>query len=152
MSALVVLGVLGTVFSTITLVPHVAHAMRSGVPGGSPMGWTLSFGGSTVWGVYGVVAHDLLVAAPGLVTIPCGLLLAVWSVRNHLRRAAEIPVVEAPLVEREVLEHAIVDSPLVPAASAPAAPVEPAEPIEPVEPVEPAPALEDGAAKELVAA
>lgn len=112
MSALVVLGLLGTLFSTITLIPHVAHAVRSGVPGGSPMGWTLSFGGSTVWGVYGIVAHDIPVAAPGLVTVPCGLLLAVWSIRNRLRPGVEIPVVEAPVVDREVLEHAIVEQPV----------------------------------------
>ena len=88
MSPLVVLGLLGTVFSTVTLIPHVAHAIRSGRPGGSPSGWVLSFGGSMVWGVYGIAGHDLLVAAPGLVTVPCGLLLAGWSILDHVRRSA----------------------------------------------------------------
>jgi hypothetical protein len=111
-SALVALGVLGTFFSTITLIPHVAHAVRTGVPGGSPIGWALSFGGSMVWGVYGIAAHDYIEAAPGLVTVPCGLLLAAWSIRTHLRRPAE-GMTEGLVVGRSVSESLVPES-LVP--------------------------------------
>lgn len=82
MSPLVVLGALGTLVSTITIVPHVAHAMRTRKPGGSPLAWVLGVTGSTIWLVYGIASGDLLVAAPGLVTVPCGLLLAIWSLRS----------------------------------------------------------------------
>jgi len=101
-SSLVLLGLLGTVLSTLTLIPHVVQAIRSGRPGGSPSGWMLSFGGSTVWGIYGLVEHDLLVAAPGLVTIPCGLLLSVWSIHHHLRRPVVAPL--APALDQQVTQ------------------------------------------------
>jgi hypothetical protein len=81
-SPLVVLGALGTLVSTITIVPHVLQAMRTRKPGGSSTAWVLGVAGSTIWALYGVVSGDLLVGAPGLVTIPCGLLLAIWSLRK----------------------------------------------------------------------
>lgn len=99
-SPLVVLGALGTLVSTITIVPHVVHAMRTRRPGGSPVAWVLGVTGSTIWFAYGVASGDLLVGAPGLVTIPCGLLLAIWSVRG----AADAP--EAVYVPDEWLDEA----------------------------------------------
>jgi hypothetical protein len=80
-SPLVALGALGTLVSTTTIVPHVLRGMRTKQPGGSPLAWSLGVAGSTIWLVYGIVAGDFLVGAPGLITIPCGLLLAVWSMR-----------------------------------------------------------------------
>ncbi|SFC83891.1 Uncharacterized conserved protein, contains PQ loop repeat [Nocardioides terrae] len=88
MSPLVVLGALGTLVSTITILPHVRHATRTKQPGGSPVAWVMGVTGSTIWLVYGVASGDLLVAAPGLVTIPCGALLAIWSLRG--RRDAQV--------------------------------------------------------------
>jgi uncharacterized protein with PQ loop repeat len=82
-SPLVVLGTLGTLVSTITIVPHVVHAMRTRQPGGSPLAWVMGVTGSTIWSFYGIASGDLLVGAPGLVTIPCGLLLAIWSLRGR---------------------------------------------------------------------
>jgi uncharacterized protein with PQ loop repeat len=82
-SPLVVLGALGTLVSTITIVPHVIHALRTKQPGGSPLAWVMGVTGSTIWFVYGIASGDLLVGAPGLITIPCGLLLALWSLRGR---------------------------------------------------------------------
>jgi len=87
----VVLGTLGTLVSTITILPHVVHATRTKQPGGSPLAWVMGVTGSTIWLVYGVAAGDLLVAAPGLVTIPCGLLLAIWSLRGRREAPSFVP-------------------------------------------------------------
>jgi uncharacterized protein with PQ loop repeat len=86
-SPLVVLGAFGTLVSTITILPHVIHAMRTKRPGGSPLAWAMGVSGSTIWLVYGLVSGDVLVGAPGLITIPCGLLLVVWSLRGSRARA-----------------------------------------------------------------
>ncbi len=73
--------------STIAIVPHLLHAVRMRKPSGSPFAWGLGAVCSTVWFAYGLVDGDLLVAAPGLVTIPVGLLLAAWS---HRERVADV--------------------------------------------------------------
>lgn len=96
MSPLVVLGTVGTLVSTITIVPHVLHATRNKQPSGSPLAWVMGTAGSTIWLLYGLAAGDLLVAAPGLVTIPCGLLLAIWSLRGRRETRVE-PDVSVPV-------------------------------------------------------
>src|SRR3954469_20797218 len=90
-SPLVVLGALGTLVSTITIVPHVLRAWHTKRPGGSPLAWVMGATGSTIWFLYGIASGDLLVGAPGLVTVPCGLLLAVWSVRGERGGEVEEP-------------------------------------------------------------
>lgn len=90
-SPLVVLGLLGTLISTITIIPHVIHAVRTKQPSGSPVAWALGAAGSSIWAVYGVVSGDLLVGAPGLITIPCGLMLATWSLRHRKNHAPADP-------------------------------------------------------------
>lgn len=83
MSALVLLGSLGTVLSTVAMLPHLTQALRTREPAGSPVAWALGAACSMVWFAYGLATHDLLVAAPGLVTIPVGLMLATWTHRNQ---------------------------------------------------------------------
>ena len=84
--------------SAVTVVPHLTHAVRSRKPSGSPLAWALGVVCSTVWFVYGVVARDPLVAAPGLVTIPVGAVLAAWAHREA-RRGAVPPMVIVPAWE-----------------------------------------------------
>ncbi|WP_110182902.1 hypothetical protein [Nocardioides solisilvae] len=88
MSPLVLLGAVATLLSTVTLLPHLVHAVRAGRPGGSTSGWTLGFLASLAWFVYGVWVGDLVVAAPGLVTLPVGAALAVWCFVASRRSAA----------------------------------------------------------------
>lgn len=89
-SPLVVLGALGTLVSTTTIVPHVIHAMRTRRPGGSPVAWVMGVTGSTIWLLYGLTSGDVLVGAPGLVTIPCGLLLAIWSLKGETDEPVDV--------------------------------------------------------------
>ena len=97
-SPLVVLGALGTLVSTITIVPHVLRAWHTKRPGGSPLAWVMGATGSTIWFVYGLASGDLLVGAPGLVTIPCGLLLAAWSLRRDGHEQPVVPPTDAAAV------------------------------------------------------
>jgi hypothetical protein len=82
----------GTLISTVTIVPHVLHALRTRKPGGSPLAWALGAIGSVVWLAYGIASGDFIVGAPGLITIPCGVFLAVSSTRAALaaRRPADV--------------------------------------------------------------
>jgi uncharacterized protein with PQ loop repeat len=84
-SPLVLLGSLGTVLSTVTMLPHLTHAVRTRKPHGSAFAWLIGAVASTVWFVYGVGIGDLLMAAPGLVTVPVGFFLAIWSAREERR-------------------------------------------------------------------
>lgn len=70
------------------MVPHLTHAVRTRKPAGSPLAWALTAVCSTVWFAYGLAGGDLLVAAPGLVTIPIGCVLAAWTRRE---RAGSLP-------------------------------------------------------------
>jgi uncharacterized protein with PQ loop repeat len=92
-SPLVLLGSLGTLLSTVTMLPHLAHAVRTRKPHGSAFAWTVGAVASTAWFLYGVGIGDLLVAAPGFVTIPIGFFLAVWSAREE-RRVAPLRLVQ----------------------------------------------------------
>lgn len=83
MSPLVLLGIFGTLISTVTVLPHLIRALRTKTPGGSPLAWGLGALGGAVWGAYGFASGDLLVAAPGVITIPAGTVLAVWSLRGE---------------------------------------------------------------------
>jgi len=107
-SPLVLLGSLGTVLSTLTMLPHLAHAVRTRRPHGSAFAWLVGAVSSTAWFVYGIGTGDLLVAAPGLVTIPVGFFLAAWSAREE-RRVEQLAQVES-LVEAPV-ESAVVLAP-----------------------------------------
>lgn len=78
MSPLALLGALATVLSTLTLLPHLAHAVRTRQPSGSTFGWALGAVASTAWFAYGIGIGDLAVAAPGFITIPAGVALAGW--------------------------------------------------------------------------
>jgi hypothetical protein len=101
-SALVLLGSLGTTLSAVTIVPHLMHAVRTRKPAGSPLAWALGAVCSVVWFAYGVVDRDLLVAAPGLVTIPIGVVLASWAFREARAAAAVPPMVIVPAWEPPV--------------------------------------------------
>lgn len=84
---------MGTVLSTVTILPHVWHALRNHRPGGSTLAWALGAAGSAVWMVYGLIEGDVVMASPGIVTVPCGLLLSIWSAREQAadqRRAAAL--------------------------------------------------------------
>lgn len=102
MSPLVLLGSLGTALSAITIIPHLLHAVRTRKPSGSWLAWALGVVCSTVWFAYGVFAHDPLVAAPGLVTIPVGAVLAAWARREALGSAPVPPMVIVPAWEPPV--------------------------------------------------
>ena len=88
-----VLGTVGTTLSTVSIIPHVVHTFRTKKPGGSAVAWTMGVTSSTTWFVYGLTSGDFMAGAAGIVTIPCGLLLAVWSTVNafgnkaHARQA-----------------------------------------------------------------
>lgn len=116
MSPLVVLGSLGTLISTITIVPHVLHALRTKTPGGSPLAWGMGVAGSAVWLVYGIASHDLLVGAPGVVTVPCGLFLAASSTRAAL--VGRRPVAVASLEPEVYADGALDPEPALAAAVA----------------------------------
>ena len=73
------LGSLGTVLSTVVMLPHLTTALRARRPAGTTFTWALSAVTSSVWLVYGFVVGDILMAAPGFVTVPIGVALAVWS-------------------------------------------------------------------------
>jgi len=88
-SPLVVLGSLGTLISTVTILPHVAQTLQTKKAGGSPLAWAMGVTGSTVWLAYGIASGDFLVGAPGLITIPCGLFLVASS--RRAARAASRP-------------------------------------------------------------
>lgn len=96
MSPLVLLGSLGTALSAVTIVPHLLHAVRTRKPSGSWLAWALGVVCSTVWVLYGLLARDLLVAAPGLVTIPVGVVLAAWARRETAVADSVPPMVIVP--------------------------------------------------------
>lgn len=82
--------------STIAILPHLVHAVRTRKPSGSCFAWTLGAVCSTVWFAYGVFSRDFLVAAPGFVTIPVGLVLATWAHRERTTVEALPPMVVLP--------------------------------------------------------
>ena len=86
------LGSVGTVLSTVTMLPHLTHALRTRKPHGSAFAWVVGAVASTAWFVYGIGIGDLLVAAPGFVTIPVGFFLAAWSAHEE-RKVAPLQVV-----------------------------------------------------------
>lgn len=95
MSPLVLLGAAATLLSTVTLLPHLVHAVRTGQPGGSTAGWTLSFLASLAWFLYGIGIGDLVVSAPGVVTLPAGAVLAIWCFLARRRRTTGEATVRA---------------------------------------------------------
>ena len=88
--------------SAVTIVPHLVHAIRTRKPSGSPLAWSLGAVCSVVWFVYGLAGRDLLVAAPGLVTIPVGVVLAAWAHRERDLTEALPPMVIVPAWEPPV--------------------------------------------------
>lgn len=92
MPPLAVLGTLGTILATTSMLPHLAHAIRTRQPSGSPHAWLLGALTGGIWLSYGLTAGDLLIAAPNLVTIPVNTILGVWcllSARAKRTAAAE---------------------------------------------------------------
>jgi uncharacterized protein with PQ loop repeat len=107
-SSLAALGALATLLSTFTLLPHLLHAVRSGRPGGSTSGWALGFLASLLWFAYGIAVGDLVVAAPGVVTLPVGAALAVWchlaNRRQSVTLASVVPSPRRAAVSTDTLE------------------------------------------------
>jgi uncharacterized protein with PQ loop repeat len=91
-SAVVVLGVVGTCLTTIFMVPHLVAAMRARRPTGTALAWGITALQSSVWTLYGILAQDALVAAPGIVTIPIGVTLTVWALLDTRSRRLLAPL------------------------------------------------------------
>jgi uncharacterized protein with PQ loop repeat len=100
-SSLALLGVLGTLLSTISMLPHLIHAIRNRRPAGTAFAWSLGAVTAGVWFVYGFAIGDVLVAAPGFVTIPVGLGLALWCVTEGRAEETVVPMVIVPTWEPE---------------------------------------------------
>ncbi|WP_148573530.1 hypothetical protein [Nocardioides caldifontis] len=79
----------------MTMLPHLMHAVRTRKPHGSAFAWLVGAVASTTWFVYGLGIGDLLVAAPGFVTVPIGFFLAAWAAREE-RRLEELPLAVVP--------------------------------------------------------
>jgi uncharacterized protein with PQ loop repeat len=100
-SSLALLGVLGTLLSTISMLPHLIHAIRNRRPAGTAFAWSLGAVTAGVWFVYGFAIGDVLVAAPGFVTVPVGLGLAVWCAAEARAQDTVAPMVIVPTWEPE---------------------------------------------------
>jgi hypothetical protein len=85
-SAIVLIGVLGTLLSTVQTLPHLAAALRTRVPSGSALGWTLSLAGTSMWCLDGLLTHNFWLAAPTVVTFPVFSVLSFMSWRSMPRR------------------------------------------------------------------
>lgn len=94
LSPLVLLGSLGTLVSTISILPHLAHAVRNHKPQGSAFAWLFGAFSSGIWLVYGFAIGDMLIAAPGFITVPAGVFLGAWC--HHETRRTEFSVVPLP--------------------------------------------------------
>jgi hypothetical protein len=99
-SAIVLIGVLGTLLSTVQTLPHLAAALRTRVPSGSALGWNLSLAGTTMWCLDGLLTHNYWLAAPTLVTFPVFSVLSFMCWRslpaNHVSDSASAtqPIVD----------------------------------------------------------
>lgn len=105
MSALALLGAIGTLLSTIQALPHLMVAVKDRKPSGSPLGWLLSVVGTVVWMSYGFVSHDVWLMLPGFVTVPVGSTMCVWAWRSKvaMRGRVEVRYVLPVGVEHPVL-------------------------------------------------
>lgn len=95
-SPLVLLGLLGTTLSTVFMLPHLANAIRDRRPAGTAFAWALTTCQSLTWMLYGLADDDVLVAAPGFVTVPIGTALTVWAfaaARGARKASAAAPVI-----------------------------------------------------------
>lgn len=82
MSVAFLLAAVGNVLSTVSIVPHLADAIRSRKPGGSLSGWWMGAVCGAVWIAYGLLAHTPEVGAPGWVTVPISGVLGFWILRD----------------------------------------------------------------------
>lgn len=112
-SPLVLLGLLGTTFSTIFMFPHLANAIRHRRPAGTAFAWALTTCQSLTWMLYGLLDNDPLVAAPGFVTVPVGLTLTVWAlvVARGARSDARLQAVAAVGSPVEALQEMVAAMP-----------------------------------------
>jgi hypothetical protein len=81
-SAVVLIGALGTLLTTVQMLPHLAAAIRTRTPSGSAIGWTLSMAAAAMWGIDGLVTSNLWLLAPTTVTVPVYSALAIWVWRS----------------------------------------------------------------------
>jgi uncharacterized protein with PQ loop repeat len=82
-SALTLLGITGNVLSTVAILPHLAQAVRERRPSGSAFGWILGALCGLLWLVYGILTDNMIVGAPGWITVPVGAALALWSWKHE---------------------------------------------------------------------
>jgi hypothetical protein len=67
------------------MLPHLMYAVRTRRPSGSAFAWALGGITASVWVGYGFAIGDVLVAAPGLVTVPANFILAAWCAHDARR-------------------------------------------------------------------
>lgn len=82
MSALSVLGLIGTALTAFFMIPHLMSAMRDGFPHGTTLAWGVMVIQAAVWAAYGIIDKDPLVTAPTLISGPIAVILAVWTYRH----------------------------------------------------------------------
>jgi hypothetical protein len=99
-SPLVALGSLGTVLSTVVMLPHLVHAIRARRPSGAPLAWFVGALAGSTWGLYGIASGDLLVATPNLISVPANVFLGAWCLRSA--RAARRLLDPAPALSQQV--------------------------------------------------
>ncbi|SDZ17649.1 Uncharacterized conserved protein, contains PQ loop repeat [Micromonospora pattaloongensis] len=83
MSALTLLGITGNVLSTVAIFPHLAQAIRERRPSGSAFGWSLGALCGLLWLTYGILTQNLIVGAPGWITVPVGAALGFWCWKSE---------------------------------------------------------------------
>lgn len=106
MSAILVLvAVAASLLSVLAIVPHFIQALQRRRPGGSATGWAFGALCNLLWLIYGLLIGNPIVGAPGWVTVPIGVTLAVWCWRtSHTPSAASsgAPMSRTPTPHRVV--------------------------------------------------
>ncbi|MEV1288781.1 hypothetical protein [Micromonospora sp. NPDC049679] len=83
MSPLTLLALTGNVLSTVAVLPHLTQAIRERRPSGSAFGWTLGALCGLLWLAYGILTDNMIVGAPGWITVPVGAALALWCWKDE---------------------------------------------------------------------
>jgi hypothetical protein len=95
------------------MLPHLANAIRDRRPAGTAFAWALTTCQSLTWMLYGLADNDVLVAAPGFVTVPIGTALTVWAfvaARGPRRTTSAAPVL-TPASPVEALQEIVAAMP-----------------------------------------